>query len=256
MEEMIHPSLHISTMTLISQIDSLIDLDQLYQSLNIDEQITYAEYSDKQPKGSKLKNKKKRKTTKNEKLIKKRKYFYNQITLHIKIDKIINVKIFNNGSIQMTGLKNCDQSDKILDFLIERFYKDKIIQSINILSKKIVMINSDFHIGFMINRERLQRLMCEKQYYSSFEPIIYPGVNIKYYYNDSNNSNGICQCSGICDGKGLNGNCKRITIAVFNSGSTIITGGESIKQINTAYNFIKNIISENKSSLQEKEEIK
>lgn len=255
MEDMIHPSLHISTMTLISQIDSLIDLPRLYEYLNIDEQITYVEYADKPPKGAKLKNKKKRKKKIVQNSTKKRKYFYNQVTLHINIDKIINVKIFNNGSIQMTGLKNCNQSNIILDILTRRFYKDKIIESQTIKSMKIVMINSDFHIGFMIHRERLHRLMCEQQYYSSFEPIIYPGVNIKYYYNESKpSSNGICKCDSVCDGKGLNGNCKRITIAVFNSGSTIITGGESIKQLNTAYDFITNMIHQHKDSLEEKEE--
>ena len=31
--------------------------------------------------------------------------FFNQATLHILLNKIINVKVFNNGKIQMTGLK-------------------------------------------------------------------------------------------------------------------------------------------------------
>ncbi len=259
MEEMINPSLRISTMTLISQLDSEIILEELYNKLSINDTIKYIEYADKKPKGEKTKKVKKRKkkelidSLKNAGKSKKRKYFYNQVTIHIMIDKIINVKIFNNGSLQMTGLKRFDQSDKILEILVDLFYKNQIISSTTILSKNIVMINSDFHIGFEINREKLHRLICDKKYYSSFEPIIYPGVNIKYYYNPSNIEDGICKCDGLCNGKGLNGHCKRITVAVFNSGNIIITGGRSIHQINTAYDFISKTINDNKNILEEKE---
>ena len=43
----------------------------------------------------------------------------------------------------------------------------------------------------------------------------------------------------IISGKGKNGNCKKITIAVFKSGCAIVTGGQNPKQINIAYDFIK-----------------
>ena len=82
----------------------------------------------------------------------------------------------------------------------------------------------------------------------SYEPIIYPGVNIKYFYNTCYN-NGICQCSKLCTGKGNsngNGNCKRITIAVFKSGKVIITGGQNRDQIERSYNFITTFINSNK----------
>jgi len=116
------------------------------------------------------------------------------------------------------------------------------------------LINSDFDIGFKINREKLHRLVTDSGYYSSFEPIIYPGVNIKYYYNVNNPSqNGICQCNCICNGKGHNNNCKKITIAVFNSGKALVTGGRNIKEINTAHNFITTLIEENKGLLIEED---
>ena len=62
MEEMINSSLRISTMTLISQLDSKIILDELYNKLSINDIIRYVEYADKKPKGEKeKKNKKKEK---------------------------------------------------------------------------------------------------------------------------------------------------------------------------------------------------
>ena len=80
---------------------------------------------------------------------------------------------------------------------------------------------------------------------SSYEPIMYPGVNMKYFYNKEFKNNGICKCSEKCKGKGKgcgNGNCKRITIAIFNSGKIIITGGRNFEQITESYNFINNIL--------------
>jgi len=249
-EDVIHPSLRISTMTLISHVDSVIDLKKVYDNISINDTITYLEYAENPPKGKKQKVVKRRKKDDH----KKRKYFYNQVTMHINIGKIINVKIFNNGGFQMTGITDPSQSDKILSFLTELLHEKELIESKNIIDKEIVLINSDFDIGFKINREKLHRLVTDKEYYSSFEPIIYPGVNIKYYYNLSNPSqNGICQCDCICNGKGKNNNCKKITIAVFNSGKALVTGGRNIKEINTAHNFITNLIDENKELLIEKE---
>lgn len=243
----LNPHLRISTMTFISHIDSIINLQDVYDRIDINESISYIEYADNEPKGMKKKKVKKRKKDDH----KKRKFFYNQVTIHIALDKIINVKIFNNGGIQMTGLKQYEQTDKILKLLTDLFFEKELIQSKEITSKKIVLINSDFDIGFKIEREKLHRLVSDKEYYSSFEPIIYPGVNIKYYFNENNPiQNGICQCCSICDGKGLNNNCKKITIAVFKSGKIIITGGQCIQHINTAYDFINKIIHDNKKILE------
>ena len=246
----LNQSLRISTMTFIAHIDSIIDLQAVYDKVDINESISYLEYADNQPKGVKQKKVKKRKKDNH----KKRKFFYNQVTMHVVLDKIINVKIFNNGGVQMTGLKHYEQSDKILHLLTDSFFQKELIQSKEITTRKIVLINSDFDIGFKIDREKLHRLVSDKEYYSSFEPIIYPGVNIKYYFNVNHPlQNGICQCSSICDGKGLNRNCKKITIAVFKSGKIIITGGQCLQHINTAYEFIHTIIHDNKTLLESRE---
>jgi len=87
--------------------------------------------------------------------------------------------------------------------------------------------------------------------YSSYEPCIYPGVNIKYYFKESK-SHGICDCEGICDGKGLKGNCKKITIVAFNSGAVMITGGKDIRHYHQVYEFISKLLNENRSLLEHK----
>ena len=56
----------------------------------------------------------------------------------------------------------------------------------------------------------------------------------------------------MCNGKGKDNTCKKITIAVFNSGKIIITGGNSMEHIEIAYNFIYNFIESRKDIIQMK----
>lgn len=246
----INKNLRISTMTIISNIGSNIVLDQLFKNLEPDDTIRYMEYG-KLNKG--INTKKQRKPRKNV----EKKYFYNQITLHVQLDKIINLKIFNNGKLQMTGVKQKAQGESVIQLLISKLSsiqnKSDILDNFTLEKKdfKIVLINSDFDIRFKINRDILHRIVTSDGYYSSYEPSIYPGVNIKYYYNKLYND-GICRCSGKCSGKGSgNGesDCKKITVAVFNSGNVIITGAQSHHQLNTAYDFISQILKERKDEL-------
>ena len=248
----INKDLRISTMTMISQITTNICLSKFYKYIDTTENIIYIEYGQNEPKGEPYKKKKEKKNQK-----KKKNHFYNQITLNILLDKFVNVKVFNNGRIQMTGIKDQNNCEKIIKLIISEINKlpnDKKLEivdneDIKINHSQIVLINSDFDIKMHINNDKLQKIIVERGYYSSYEPLIYPGVNIKYYYNEEKENNGICNCERQCDGKGKNGVCKKITIAVFTSGKIIITGGSKIEHLNTAYKFIKNIIENNKKEL-------
>jgi len=93
------------------------------ENTSINDKITYLEYSDNPPKGKKQKEVKRRKKDDH----KKRKYFYNQVTIHINIGKFINVKIFNNGGFQMTGITDPSQTDEILKFITDILYYKKLI---------------------------------------------------------------------------------------------------------------------------------
>ncbi len=240
--------LRISTITSILQISDDIDLENIYKSVPITDYIPFIEYgANNVPKGfsKKLLRKKRKKT--------KKKIFYNQATIHVVHDnKIMNVKLFNNGKIQITGLKKEDQGHLLVKDLIEYFKDINVFEDdIYLVNHKLVLINSDFDIGYEINREILQREIIDYGIYSSYEPCIYPGVNIKYFIN-VNNSDGICCCESMCNGKGRadgDGNCKKVTIAVFKSGKIIITGGQNTKQLESAYYFIHNFINERKEIL-------
>lgn len=244
-------NLRISTRTAVSKINSSINLQNLYEELEIDDYIKFIQFKENPEKGVNYKlSKKKRKNKKEPK-----KKFYNQMTLHYFDEKLVNVKIFNNGKFQMTGLKYENHGIKIINDIIKLISKSKNITKIvdNIDLKyddyKIVLINSDFNIGYRIDRNNLHRHINNIGMYSSYEPLIYPGVNIKYYYN-TNNNDGICNCNCKCEGKGTgngDGNCIRITIAVFESGSILITGKLNNTLLKIAYDFINNLLLTNKN---------
>ena len=255
----------ISTMTTTGTINTKIDLKTLYNYIEIVDKesvnngIIYIEYNqnkfDVLTKGQKIKREPKNRKNK------PKKRFQNQTTMIIKINQnYTNLKLFKNGNIQMTGVKNELVGKQSIDILIEEirkiYQKDNIIvENIDMLQNKnfeINLINTDFKINKKLKREELHKLMITKyNIISSYEPCIYPGVKIQYFYNQENtDKDGICKCSGKCSGKGKNnscgdGNCKKISILVFQSGSIIITGSSNREQIDETYNFIKKVFTEN-----------
>ena len=155
-------NLHISTMTCISNLNTDINLDNpLFDNLSINKSIKFIEHGIKGYKGnSEKKNKKIRKPI-------KKKVFFNQVTIHYQHDKLVNVKVFNNGKIQMTGVKYEQQGLDVINSLIKDIIDIDVVHENKIFNKevsnvdtiKIVLINSDFNIGFLIDREILRHEM-------------------------------------------------------------------------------------------------
>ena len=117
----LHKDLHISAMVQISKLSANINLLELATNLSINDKILYIEFGSHILKGHNPKNKPKKKEKK------AKKYFYNQATIHVhnatKINGRINVKIFNNGRVQMTGINNEYQGLETLQIITENFNK-------------------------------------------------------------------------------------------------------------------------------------
>ena len=307
--------LRISTHTATCNINSIINLHIVAKYLNIDDKIKYIEFGDSIKKGE---NKK----VQSKKAKAKKRVFFNQITIIVQphADRLNNVKLFNNGAVSMTGLKNFDEGEisiktilnkiktlkgvyfkKLTDIQLDKLkethksgiecnFCKKIVSHHNVkITKcnhyicnicsnddpnecnycktslieegvispltckikdyKIVLINSDYYLGFEIKRNMLHELLLKKyNTFSSYEPCIYPGVNSKYYYNKTYKNKeyqGKCYCDVYCNGTGIgegNGQCKKVTVAIFQSGSIIITGARNMEQINCAHTFINGVI--------------
>ena len=150
--------------------------------------------------------------------------------------------------------------DRVLSDLIACYEMDAMVfvpavedkSRIQIQTLETVLINSDFVINFKIKRNILHSIIKDQYHIvSRYEPGIYPGVNNKYYWNTLTKGTpheGRCMCEGNCSGKGSgqgDGQCKKITIAAFQSGSIIITVARNIQHIQDAYNFINRVITDN-----------
>ena len=265
----------ISTITATGSLNTEINLDVLYEAFKFlnSPNIIYIEYGKKKTDNGHTKkfiNRHLRSST----LATKR--FDNQVTLVYKVPLnnimcMLNTKIFKNGNVQMTGIRHIDQGREMIEKIVEliRYFCldlkngfETCVYNIDTLAcsnYKLRLINSDFKVKYDIKREQLYRLLIEKYQVScSFEPCIYPAVKVKYYFNDNNicKKDGICYCSKKCMigkscGSGEN-QCKKVTIAVFQSGCIIITGGQSIAQVDEAYNFISRVLSDNVDIIKKK----
>jgi TATA-box binding protein (TBP) (component of TFIID and TFIIIB) len=260
------------------QIDKNIILDEneLCQNKSkIESEIFYVEYGSTknvlQYKGENIKKKRKKNIESNpntdnlNEVEYKIKRFDNQATLFINHKgKYINLKVFKNGNLQMTGLQGIDDGKCIADIcinIIKEIYhnKDKnIIENYEHLQNtnySVILINSDFKVNIYIKRSILNSILINNYgNISSFESCIYQGVKLQYYcntYMENHKHNGNCHCfngNKLCNGKGKGnneGDCKKITICIFQSGCIIITGSQKIEQLEECYNYIVNVIREN-----------
>lgn len=198
---------------------------------------------------------------------KAKKQFFNQSSLVFRLAlpdgsyKETNIKLFKNGGFQMTGISSEAMARASINRLIE-LNKDCGVwasctdqsEQENQSSPRIVkfqtcMMNSDYNIGKSIRRDRLYKILVE-QYglWSSFEPTVYQGVNTKFFWNKERpptSPPGICVCPTPCEGDGGGygiGQCKKITISPFRTGSIIITGAQHPEQLNDAYDFMNTVL--------------
>jgi TATA-box binding protein (TBP) (component of TFIID and TFIIIB) len=193
------------------------------------------------------------------------KTFFNQSTIVVrrKVEdekenhwKEVNIKLFANGGIQMTGVTSEAFARSALDWLyelIQTFPESPFTQPVHIHRFSVQLINTDYSINRFINQDALHKLLInEYNLFSMLEKTIYQGVNTKYFYNSTNKQSGICSCEKICKGQGMGdgeGQCKRITMSIFRTGKVIITGARQMKQIETAYEFLNEIFQKHQGTV-------
>ena len=253
----------VSTITCNGSIGSSVDLTELYSILPLmkdSDAFGFIYVMDRHGKESKgISPRKKSTKSKNQE---KERRFDNAISTYFKIQDQYtpSVKIFKNGTIQMTGLKTIVDGEKLHRMVFETmlkvypqfpnvFEKEPVFQS-NVFY--IRLINSDFSVPYLIRRKDLHRLLISDAYQNScsFQPEKYPGVKLQYFWNPViGTQNGVCNCTQAkCFGKG-NGNghgqCKKVTISLFESGKILITGAVNFEQINDAYGYITKVLKDN-----------
>ncbi len=175
---------------------------------------------------------------------KNKKNFQNQVSLMIRIKnkRNIHLKLFSNGTMQITGCKTIYNFVEVMRILCKKLLDVKFIYNLitrktvkktfitepdNIMIDKVSdldirMINSSFHVGFMIDRVITYQLLLTKGYECSYDQCSHAGVNLKYK----------------CDNDD-------VSIFLFESGSIIITGAKNKTHICISYDFIVKFLYDN-----------
>lgn len=257
--EKLPQGLSISTMCATSKLNTKINIANIEKYLQLNPNDILAIEKDN-TKALITKNKYKKK--KKEDLIpKKTTYFYNQITVDIRstcgdtnnLDKEprINIKIFKNGTIQMAGCKTINDTNIVLNKLICRLSEIKAIVENSVIVEKnfienyntititdfnIYMINTNYTLSILIDREKLYKLLLLKKIKAIYEPCIRACVIIKYTPLENNLEE------------------KEVSIFIFQEGNIIITGARSISHILSAYHYTNNILITHKDDILKKEE--
>ena len=118
----------------------------------------------------------------------RRKYFRNSLTIVMKIDtdKLINFKLSKNGKFQITGAKNDEHAKQSIKYFWDIVRPDAALYSMNgtmfTVNFLTVMTNIDFNVGFIVNRENLDKYMNQQTEHNSLleTSFGYTGVNIKF----------------------------------------------------------------------------
>ena len=189
------------------------------------------------------------------------KTFFNQSTIIMrrlipgKTDafKEVNIKMFANGGVQMTGIPSVDFATAALQSLLNAIVTlpNNPFKGPAAISKfNVQLVNSDYTIRFPVKRDDLHNILTRNYgLFSTNESTIYQGVNTKYYYNTIHKGKepmGVCHCSDtMCTGQGngdAEGQCKRVTLSVFQTGKIIITGARNMEQIMEVYHYFNKVL--------------
>lgn len=205
---------------------------------------------------------------KKKRTIQHKRTFDNQISFVYKFAEnyYVNVKVFQNGSLHITGSRTVEDIKIPLQKLVNEIKDNniKILENIDNLEYgniQILMINTDFKIfkdvehksNFAIKRRTLHTILInDYNMIARFDPSTYPGVKIEYWWNNANNVRDASTHYDIRNVKSkanVKDGIKKITIAVFESGSILITGAITIDQVDETYKFICDIIEKNKDQI-------
>lgn len=240
--ELLPEDVLISTMTVTCKLNTIFNVGNIARYIDLKHSaimaVSHGNFED--PTINRSIISKKRNKHKNKK---QKKSFYNQVSLHVRVtgSNAVNIKLFLNGSIQITGCKTIEGITEALEKVFIELhtikavvnFKDNVIEdklfvsnlknlrTENLFNFQICMINSNFTIGFEIDRDKLFELLIADNITCSYDPIVHACVSIKHDHPD-----------------------KTISVFVFESGAVIITGARTCAQIVSAYNFVNKYLLE------------
>jgi TATA-box binding protein (TBP) (component of TFIID and TFIIIB) len=187
------------------------------------------------------------------KLKKKKKVFFNQVSLCVMVpskkEKPVNLKLFSNGSMQMTGCKYVENAIDAIERIFVELHKIKAIRDMKLMKVvekpfcdkpeelnlsvikniSVEMIVSKFTYPTKINRPLLFDLLQKEQIECKYDPELHASVDIKIECED-----------------------KKISVFIFEKGSIVITGARTCRHIYEAYNFVNEYLLKHHKTISRK----
>lgn len=278
--EYICPEINVSTLVINCKLGTKINLRKIAYYFDFkNTKIQYINYSAFRPHRLAIENneyvllkKKKKRSTKSKKQ-KKRPDFDNQITLvfnseekknETKKEGIVNVKLFKNGTLHLTGCKRLSNFIEILCAIYE-YLKDseyimingklneikyfENIEDICVRDIRVEMINSNFEVFHEIDRMILHNILLENNACSTYDSCEQHGVNINYKIKNPSYEKYMLTKDDITEVSEPhiipNEFIKCSTISIFESGRIIATGAKNFRGIMLSHKFICDFLKDN-----------
>ena len=177
---------------------------------------------------------------------KKKQAFYNCFVLIIRLKigaafREFHIKVFNTGKLEIPGVQSDEMFELVLKSIIDILQIHSEAQLSYNKTSDTVLINSNFHCGFFIDRETLYDILKYKyNIHAIYDPCSYPGVQCKFYYNKD---------IGIQTGKQINTenkekykNIVEVSFMIFRTGSVLIVGMCEEDVLIKIYEFLKQLL--------------
>lgn len=198
---------------------------------------------------------------------KKKNAFYNCFAMILRFYqegefKEIHVKVFNTGKLEIPGLLNNELLESVKNMMYN-YLQPHIDKALEFGNPEVVLINSNFNCGFYINRDKLHKILNSDKYKieSAYDPCSYPGVKCKFYYKNDINmdneesksiQNGLIREEDRSMKMSELFNSKRyreISFMIFRTGSCLVVGNCDEEPLHYVYEFIKQILRDEYSSI-------
>lgn len=191
----------------------------------------------------------------------------------------VNVKMFHNGSLQLTGVDRPRTGVAAIRAAFELCRRVGVLVAHaeapppSVGSYTTVNINTTYDLGFRVDRLRLYRILSDEYgLLAQYEPAFHAGVLLKFFSNTArpagSAADGLCHCRALLRarareggaaaatgedaplcidrrGKGYApGQCRRITVTFFQSGRVLVNGARTYRQLRETFYFVVGLCAE------------
>ena len=192
---------------------------------------------------------------------------YNCIALTLRCQKEdkkfieIHVKLFNTGKLEIPGVINQDLYERVKKYLLtilsphfNNIYQPNFILDFRAPTSENVIINSNFYVGFNINRDALHGILRSEKYKidTIYDSCTYPAVKSKFYFCNALGFDPAIQRGTIqAEDRALktkdiikSNKYTKVSFMIFRTGSCLIVGNCTDEILRFVYEFVKKLLTD------------